>query len=169
MGQASYNVSEVHISSMPLQSIASAVNAACRVKLKKEQHSCVLSCVFPRTRHICFLGSNSDESSYPSSFDEEMTQRATATFDWVSVVPDESVRREKAAKCIEDVRTILNKRRLVSEATRLGGFLCSHDSISSCEKQKHHVRFSADSLPVGPKVRRGKRNRPGHSVCTFER
>ena len=56
---------------------------------------------------------NPDESNYPSNFDEEVAQQATTTFDWMSIIEDGGVRQEKARKCVKDMRTILDNRRLV--------------------------------------------------------
>ena len=56
---------------------------------------------------------NPDESSYPSNFDEEVALQATTTFDWMSFIEDGGVRQEKARKCVNDMRTILDNRRLV--------------------------------------------------------
>ena len=56
---------------------------------------------------------NPDESSYPTNFDEEVAQQATTTFDWMSFIEDGGVRQEKARKCVKDMRTILDNRRLV--------------------------------------------------------
>ncbi len=64
--------------------------------------------------NVALVCSDEDSTLYPGNFDEEISQKASTTFDWPNIVKDESAIKERCKKCLKEVREILDKRRLVS-------------------------------------------------------
>ena len=91
--------------------------------------------------------SNPDETQYPSNFDDEVVQRATAAFDWAAL-KEESEKEERSMKCINNMRAILNSRRLVCEQNEKPHNLSSKLHVSG-DRIKVNVCLSAHSFPVG--------------------
>ena len=73
---------------------------------------------------LCIVSSgNEDKSSFPGNFDEECVARAGCMLDW-SREKDPVKKQEKIQLCVQNVKDLLNHRRLVGETLWhwLGGF-----------------------------------------------